>query len=46
MKISIFATFANAKLDIGSINGSDFVAIRHMIDQLSRLWLYLWALHE
>jgi hypothetical protein len=37
---SIFASLAKAKLDTGSIKGSNLVAARHTIDQLSGLWTY------
>jgi hypothetical protein len=35
MKTSIFATLAKAKLNIESTIGSNLMAVRHMIDQLS-----------
>jgi hypothetical protein len=34
---------ATARLDIESTKGSSFMAVRHMLEQLSRLWLYPWA---
>jgi hypothetical protein len=42
MKMSIFVSFARARLVIEGIKGSDLVAVRHMIDQLARRWLYPW----
>jgi len=39
MKMSIFASLAKAKLDIETIHGSNFVALRHPIDLLFRQWL-------
>jgi hypothetical protein len=38
--MSVFATLAKARLNIESIKDSYLVAVRHMIDQLSRLWSY------
>jgi hypothetical protein len=46
MKMSIFATSAKVRLNIESVKGSSFVVVRHMIDQLSRLWFYPWAVYE
>jgi hypothetical protein len=41
MKISIFATLAKAKLDMEGMKGSDLVAVRRTVDQLSKQWLNL-----
>jgi hypothetical protein len=45
-KMSMFATLATAKLDTESTEGSNFVVVRHTIDQLPILWLYPWTVYE
>jgi len=40
MKMSIFATLAKARLKMGSTKGSDLVAVRHTLDEMSRQWLH------
>jgi hypothetical protein len=46
MKISIFASLVKARLNSLSIKGSNLVVVRHRIDQLSRQWIYPWAVCE
>jgi hypothetical protein len=36
----------STRLDIEIIKGSSLVAVRHKIDQFSRLWIYPWAVYE
>jgi hypothetical protein len=42
----IFVTLAKAKLDTEITKGSNFVFVRHIIEQLSRQWLYPWVISE
>jgi hypothetical protein len=37
---------AKANLNMESIKGPSLAVVRHKIDQLSRLWLYPWAVNE
>jgi len=42
----MFATLDKERLNVERIKSSILVAVRHTMDQLSRLWIYPWAVYE